>query len=177
MTSTTEQALFRSGHEAMRFAYAYNAQQYPMTIMGRMMRGMIIGSGRGLHGLDGAAVAGSVKRVIESLPGPYRYALVCRYVITDREFEAVFPELLRPATASLGTGIHSTRMVLKMICRYYGRPAVKLAEMCDEFGIEASAMTRRWQRVRDRLRSIESAAATAADDALVEAGLVGRDNG
>lgn len=173
--TSTEQALFRSGHEALRFAYAYNAQQYPMTIMAKMMRGKILGTGRGLHGLDGAAVAGSVKRVVEALPKHYRYVLVCRYCLTEREFEDSFAQLLPPAMASLGTGGHSTRMVLKLICRHFGRPEkVKLAEMADEFGMDASTVTRRWQCVKRRLSELESLAASAADDALVQAGLVAR---
>lgn len=165
--------VFSSGHEALRFAYAYNAQQYPMTIMGRMMRGSILGSGRGLHGLDGAAIAGSVKRVVESLPPNYRRAIECRYAITDQEFERAFPHLLQPALASLGTGVHSTRLVLKLICRHFGRPqAVKLASLADEHSMDAATVTRRWQRVHARLREMESGAACAADDALVKAGLV-----
>lgn len=165
--------IFSSGHEALRFAYAYNAQQYPMTIMGRMMRGSIMGSGRGLHGLDGAAIAGSVKRVVEALPSRYRYALECRYALTDREFERAFTHLLQPALTSLGTGVHSTRLVMQLICRHFGRPqVVKLATLADEYSMDATTITRRWQRVHARLREIESAAACAADDALVTAGLV-----
>lgn len=166
-------AIFESGHEAMRFAYAYNAQQYPLTIMARMMRGGVIGSGRGLHGLDGAAIAGSVKRVVESLPHDHRYVLVSRYAMTDREYEEAFPKLLQAATASVGAGVHSTRMILLLICRYFGRPEpVKLATLADRFEVDASTMTRRWQCVRNRLQEIESQASAAADGALVDAGLV-----
>lgn len=167
-----DEAPFRSGHEALRFAYAYNTQQYPMTLMGKMMRGLGLGSGRGLHGLDGAAVAGSVKRVVEALPHDYRYVLVCRYVVTDREFEEALPRLLRTAVAALPTGAHPTRLVLKLICRYFGRP-VKLADLCNEFGMDAATMTRRWQRVRGRLREVESSASVAADEALVQSGAIG----
>lgn len=165
-------AIFRSGHEAMRFAYNYNAQQYPMTIMGKMMRGGPVGSGRGLHGLDGAAIAGSVKRVIEALPHDLRQSMVARHTADSREYSVAVSALIRPAMASLGTGVHHTRMVFALICRYYGRPAVKLADLCDEYAMDAATMTRRWQRVRERMRAIESAAETAADGALVEAGLV-----
>ncbi|THF55933.1 hypothetical protein [Pseudothauera rhizosphaerae] len=172
MTATTEAAIFRSGHEALRFAYAYNAQQYPMTIMGRMMRGRPVGSGRGLHGLDGAAEAGNVKRVVQSLPHDYRHALICRYTLSDREFAESANALLKPVIASFGTGTHYTRMALKLICRYFGRADYNLATLCDEFRMDAATMTRRWQRCRDRLKAVESAAENAADDALVEAGLV-----
>jgi len=61
-----EAPLFRSGHEALRFAYAYNPQQYPMTLMARMMRGPGIGSGRGLHGIEGG-LAPSLESVHNSV--------------------------------------------------------------------------------------------------------------
>lgn len=166
-------AIFGSGHEAMRYAYSYNAEQYPVSLIARMMKAGAIGSGRGLYGLDGAAIAGSVKRVVESLPHEYRYSLVCRYARSTREYEEAFPKLLRHATASVGTGVHSTRMILMLICRYFGRPdEIKLSALADEFGVDASTMTRRWQSVRNCLREIESRAAVVADNALVDAGLV-----
>ena len=52
-----------------------------------------------------------------------------------------------------------------------GRP-VKLASLCDTYSMDAATMTRRWQRVRERMRALESQAMQAADDALVVAGLV-----
>ena len=168
---TQDEPIFRSGHEAIRYAYNYNAQQYPITLMGRMMRGVGIGSGRGLYGLDGAAIAGSVKRVIEALPHDYRYAVVCRYAATEDEFLRAVHELLGAASAAIGTGITPTRVTLSLIGRYYGRP-IKLASLCDEYGMDAATMTRRWQRVRERMRALESQGMQAADDAPVVAGLV-----
>lgn len=164
--------LFRSGHEALRFAYAYNAQQYPMTIMGRMMRGSSLGSGRGLHGLDGAAEAGNVKRVVGGLPSSQVLALTARYTLDEAEFRRATGGLVGVAVNSLPTGIHSARLVLSLVVRYYRRKDVRLAELCDAHGMDAATMTRRWQRVRETLRAIESAADTAADGALVAAGLV-----
>lgn len=167
-----EDAIFCSGHEALRYAYNYSAQQYPMTIMGRMMRGKTMGSGRGLYGLDGAAIAGSVKRVIESLPARFTDVIICRHSQDTQERDKAIGRLLPVAVASLGTGVHSTRMVLKLIVRYFELHPVKLADMCEEFGIEAWTMTRRWQCVRRRLDEIERQANVSADDALIVAGLV-----
>lgn len=170
-TMTKDTPIFRSGHEAIRYAYNYNSQQYPITLMGRMMRGMGIGSGRGLYGLDGAAIAGSVKRVVEALPHDHHYAIVCRYAATEDQFLTAVHELLGAASASIGTGVTPTRVILSLIGRYYGRP-VKLAALCDTYSMDAATMTRRWQRVRERMRALESQAMQAADDALVVAGLV-----
>ncbi len=171
--STDDAPLFRSGHEALRFAYAYNPEQYPMTLMARMMHGVGIGSGRGLYGTYGAAVAGSIKRIVATLPEARRDALICRYARTESDYIPAMQSLLRPAVAALGTGIHPTRLVLKLICRYYNRPAkIKLSVLCDEFALPAATMTRRWQRVRDQLRALESEAMSMVDDRFVSAGLV-----
>lgn len=170
----SDDPIFRSGHEAIRFAYCFCPEQYPMTVMGKLMQRIGIGSGRGLHGLDGAATAGSVKRIIETLPSAYRNAIVARYAQTEEDFSTAILALVQPAVASLPTGAHKTRMILQLIGRNFGRD-VKLADLCDTYGMDAATMTRRWQRVRECLRAIESEAATAADDALVDAGIVGRE--
>jgi hypothetical protein len=163
--------IFRSGHEALRYAYAYNAQQYPMTIMGRMMRGRLIGSGRGLYGLDGAAIAGSVKRVVESLPGPYRSALECRYSITADERARAALRLVRPVLPALGTGIYHTRFVGALVARHFGEK-IRLEDLSAQYEMSGSTVARRWADAKRRLVEIESKASTLADDALADAGLV-----
>jgi len=178
MNSTTGLAkdfpLFRSGHEALRFAYSYNPEQYPMTLMARLMQGGSLGSGRGLFGLEGAAVAGSVKRAVESLPPGRREALICRYAVDEQDFATALQALATPVLAAFGSGLYSTRLVLKLICRYYKRPGgIRLAALCDEFSLSAATMTRRWQRVRDRLHLFESEAMREVENRFNETGLSG----
>lgn len=174
----TEEAIFRSGHEALRFAFAYSTQQYPVTIMARLMKGAGLGSGRGLFGLDGAAVAGTVKRHVEGMPAPASDVLGARYSVEVGQQLEHAARLVPAVMPALGTGVHHTRMVLALILRHFGVPGwdgqpVKLAALCDQFAMDAATMTRRWQRVRRRLTELESSAQVEADTVLVAAGLVG----
>lgn len=172
-----EEPLFRSAHEALRFAYAYSSQQYPVTIMGRLMGGGGMGSGRGLFGLDGAGEAGNVKRIVGTLPGAFRHAIAARYTINAHEVVAAACELVPFVIPALGTGVHHRRMVQDLICRFFGAPGadggeVKLAALADRFDVDASTVTRKWQRVRSFLYGAERGASMAAEDAMIEAGLV-----
>ena len=58
-------ALFKSTHDALRFAYNFNGDNTVSAHWG----GMPKPTGRGLGGLDGAGEAGNIKRVVESLGG------------------------------------------------------------------------------------------------------------
>lgn len=170
-------ALFRSGNEACRFAYAYSGQQYPMTIMAKMMKGRGLGSGRGLVGLEGAAVAGSVKRHVEALNGPLPSVLAAWYELDKNLAEQHASRLAEYVIAGLGTGAHNRRMVMALICRYFripdqnGKP-VQLANIASRFDLSQDTITRRWSATRSRLREAHNRADSEIDGALVCAGLV-----
>lgn len=168
--------LFRSGHEACRFAFSYSHQQYPMTIMSRLMKGEGIGSGRGLVGLEGAAVAGTVKRHVESLGLPHSSVIAARYEICQRSAIGHVVLLAGMVLGALGTGVHNRRMVQELVMYYFRIPGqdgnpVKLAAIADRYGVHASTVTRAWKPIKERLRAWESTAETAADARMVEAGL------
>jgi hypothetical protein len=177
MTRYDATPLFRSGHEACRFAYAYSGQQYPMTIMAKMMKGKLMGSGRGLVGLEGAAVAGTVKRHVEALRHPLPAIIAARYEMTQAKAVAHASTLAEYVIPALGTGAHNRRMVLLLICRYFripdenGKPTM-LSNIASRFDLSQDTITRRWVAVRKRLREAESRADSEIDGALVCAGLV-----
>lgn len=169
--------LFRSGHEACRFAYAYSSQQYAMTAMAKMMKGPACGSGRGLIGLEGAAVAGTVKRHVESLPHPSPAIIAARYEI-DR-LKAIFHTsiLVDFVMPALGTGAHHRHMIRALVCRYFKIPdsdgePVRLSALADKFGVSADTITRRWKATRDRLRAADSRAGREIDERMQAAGLI-----
>lgn len=170
-------SLFRSGHEACRFAYAYSGQQYPMTVMAKMMRGGLLGSGRGLVGLEGAAVAGTVKRHVDALRHPSPAILAARYE-TDRNRAATSAvRLVEFVVPVLGKGGHQRHLVRALIYRYFRIPdangsAILLARLASDFDLSADTLTRRWVAIRNRLREAEARAEGEIDGALVEAGLV-----
>lgn len=74
----SEEALFKSAADALRFAFNYSHQQYDRPLMNRMMGGEG-GSGKGLSGLDGAAQAGMIRRELSTLSNLQRAALLARH--------------------------------------------------------------------------------------------------
>ncbi|MFV5212708.1 hypothetical protein ACLIIZ_03135 [Azonexus caeni] len=169
--------LFRSGHDACRFAYAYSSQQYAMTALAKMMKGGPCGSGRGLVGLDGAAIAGTVKRYVESMSFPAPLAIACRHELNREKLLQYAMLLVQFVMPALGTGGHNRRMVHALVCLYFGiRDAnghkIKLADLCDKYDMSADTMTRRKSAAFKRLREIESAAQVAIDERLKDGGLV-----
>lgn len=170
--------LFRSGHDACRFAYAYSSQQYAMTAMAKLMKGSGTGSGKGLFGLDGAAVAGTIKRHVESMDDLHHAAILARHELVRNYAMAGASALVQFVVPALGTGGHHRHMVVALICRYFripdenGRP-YQLSNLCDQFDMSADTMTRRWRNAKARLREIESRAQAVIDGALQEAGIVG----
>jgi len=170
--------LFKSGHEACRFAFAFSSQQYPVTVMAKLLKGSGMGSGRGLVGLDGAAIAGTVKRHIECLSAQAQMVIGARYEINDVSARMYAFALVNSVIPALGTGGHHRHMVRDLICRYFhirsadGRQ-IQLSALCDQYGLSADTMTRRWRSVKGCLREQESRAQAQADDVMTNAGLVG----
>ena len=172
------QPLFDSGFDACRFAYAYSSQQYAMTAMAKIMRGGSVGSGKGLVGLDGAAVAGTVKRHVEALDDQSHAAIMARHELVRNHAVAAAGALVQFVIPALGTGAHHRHMVRALVCRYFRIPddggrQYQLSNLCDQFGMSADTMSRRKAAAFRRLREIESRAQGLIDDALKESGVVG----
>jgi hypothetical protein len=170
-TSRVEaEPLFDSTYAALAFAFRYSTQQYQPTPMARMMRGSI-GSGKGLHGLDGAAQAGIIRAEVEQIREFERCAIIARFAVDDREGLSAKIRLIQPATASLGTGVHSRRLVDALVQRYYGK-RVHLKDLSEMVGIHPNTMTDRWRCIRRVLTEIEHRAMDMAELRLQQAELV-----
>lgn len=170
-------AIFRSGYEACRFAYAFSGQQYPLSVMAKIMQCVGIGSGRGLNGLDGAAIAGTVKRHVEAMPMPNPLLIASRCELNPekaRQYVGILvPEIMR----SMGGGIHHRHLVRDLSFMYFriegfNGEKVKQAQLPDKYGIPSDAVTSVKRKVFARLRELESAAQSRIDDVMVDAGLV-----
>lgn len=177
MTETKSEALFESGYDACRFAYCYSGQQYAMTALAKMMKGGPCGTGKGLVGLDGAAVAGTVKRHVEGMPFPMPVAIACRHEINREKARQYAMLLVQFVIPALGTGAHHRRLVHALVCLYFGiRDAngkkIKISDLCDKYDLSADTMTRRKAAAFKRLREIESASQCVIDEALKAAGIV-----
>lgn len=163
--------LFDSAYAALAFAYRYSTQQYQPTPMARFMRGSI-GSGKGLHGLDGAAQAGIIRAIVEALPGPERNAIVGRFAIDRIESLSAKMALVPVASACLGTGVHNRRMVDGLVQKYFGKK-IHLGDLAEMTGVHRDTMTSRWAIIRKCLRTIEERARDRLDADMTGRGLIG----
>lgn len=77
--------LFDSADHALIFALRFATQQYAESPMSKSLKthGAAPSSGKGLVGLEGAGVAGSIKRRLEQLSDPERAILTARF--TERK--------------------------------------------------------------------------------------------
>ena len=165
-----EEPLFDSAWSALAFAFRYSTQQYQPTPMARLMRGNI-GGGKGLVGLDGAAQAGLIRGLVERLPEFERAAITARFSWKSAEGYGAKLLLIGPATASLGTGVHSRRMVDHLVQKFYGE-RVYLKELAELVGMHANTMTDRWRCIRKALTELEHRAIDRAEAEFQVAGLV-----
>lgn len=79
MTDTlTENVLFQSAADALRFAFNFSHQQYDRPLMNRLASGTS-GDGKGLSGMDGAGQAGMIRRELRELSNLYQAVLIARY--------------------------------------------------------------------------------------------------
>lgn len=174
MTTTAaaiqDDPLFDSAYSALAFAFRFSTQQYQPTPMARLMRGSL-GSGKGLAGLDGAAQAGLIRGMVEKLQEFERAAIIARFSWKSAEGYGAKIVLMGPALASLGTGVHSRRMVDHLVQKFYGE-RVYLKELAELVGMHANTMTDRWRCIRKALTELEHRAIDRAEAEFQVAGLV-----
>jgi hypothetical protein len=79
MHSMSQEQLFDSPAAALAFAFNFSSQQYPVSPMGRLLKGANIGGGKGLGGLDGSAQAAYILAAVERMPPMARACIAARY--------------------------------------------------------------------------------------------------
>ncbi|MFC7515083.1 hypothetical protein ACFQUU_08715 [Herbaspirillum sp. GCM10030257] len=72
-------ALFKSHNEALTFAFRFSDEQYAISPTAKMMKTGIVGSGRGLVSLDGAAQVGLILSNVRRLTPIQQACIVGRY--------------------------------------------------------------------------------------------------
>lgn len=75
----TDDVLFKSHNEALTFAFRFSDEQYAISPTAKMMKSGVVGSGRGLVSLDGAAQAGLILSNVRRLTPIQQACIVCRY--------------------------------------------------------------------------------------------------
>lgn len=165
-----DEPLFDSTWAALAFAFRYSTQQYQPTPMARLMRGSL-GSGKGLHGLDGAAQAGLIKAEVDQLRLFERSAVISRFALCQKERSLAMLALVPPATAALGTGVHNRRMVDNLVQKYFGQRCF-LKDLAADHGVHADTMTQRWACIKRMLRELENRGIDQMETRLQAMGLV-----
>lgn len=165
-----EDPLFDSTWAALAFAFRYSTQQYQPTPMARLMRGSI-GSGKGLHGLDGAAQAGIIRAQVQELREFERCAVIARFALADLEKIEAMMILVPPAAAALGTGVHNRRMVDNLVQRYFGQRC-NLKDLASTHDVHPDTMTQRWACIKRLLTELERRGIDQVEIRLQAAGLV-----
>lgn len=73
-----EETLFNSAHSALIFAFNFDCQVYPRSMMSKMAGDSLGGSGKGLGGLDGAGQAGIIRAKVREVGYLGEAALIAR---------------------------------------------------------------------------------------------------
>lgn len=165
-----EEPLFRSAHDALKFAFMFSGQQYPVTAMAKLMRG-IVGSGKGLVGLDGALQAGLICLMIKELNPQQADCLTARYALKeDRRFmEAVNRLAALPSIAPAGLSNRIERQAL--VARYFGQK-VSVVEIAEKISVHRNTVTQHQRAIRDKLRAEEDRAYGEITDLMAERGVI-----
>lgn len=165
-----EEPLFRSAHDALKFAFLFSSQQYPVTAMAKLMKG-IVGSGKGLVGLDGAAQAGFICGMLTELQAQHRAVLTAKYARReDKRFIAAVNLLsMDPTIAPSGLSNRIERQAL--VGRHFGEK-VSIIEVAELTGQHRNTVNKHHFVIRDRLRALEEAAYGAITDVFACRGVI-----
>lgn len=167
----TEEPLFRSASDALRFAYLFSGEQYPLTIMAKMMRG-ICGSGKGLVGIDGAAQAGLILRMVKDLSSQHQAALGARYLErSDRRWADSVLALTQDSLTAV-SGVLSHRYVRQAIVMRFFGAKVNFGEVAEKCGVHRNTVSNHNRLIGKHLRELEDAAYWRATDLMRERGVI-----
>jgi hypothetical protein len=174
------EALFRSAHQALLFAYTYAATQHgtagaaerQIALSAKDRYGRVPGSGRGLRGLDGAAQAGMIRSLVErNTPPAFRLAVRARFSVLDVKArrDAVIPLALR-ARHSLPPHVPAWAVV-ELVAGSLGMK-VNLAHIADRCEVDVRTV-RNWRLAsRKFVASIEAPGMAQVEVLLEDAGIV-----
>lgn len=191
MNTVISEPLFTSTHAALTFCLNFVEQQYDRPLMNRLAS-PVVGSGRGLAGVDGAAQAGMIRSELRRLPRLEECALIARcappYLPCScghaccsgqkphREWTDAVGELAR----DLKRGVFESREVSIMLRRAYvlrhftpkkHREAIEV--VAERLGIVRNTFSAHYGKVKTYLTKLEDRAYDALDERLRRGGVVG----
>lgn len=187
MSCDADRPPFRSTHDALLFAYNFASMSYARPVMGD---GMPKPEGRGLGGLDGAGMAGTIKNLVENaLDRMEAVALFLRYApvfvpgdegrrTVSQAWEKKFYWMLWAVMKHV-LKHQDTKYVGALLMRLYVPNSITNREVGEKFGLHESTVSRHTVQVLGYVRStrfrkgLEQKACEKADAVLTAAGVVG----
>lgn len=175
---TTEEALFKSTHDALKFAFFYMGQQSPKTPLMSMTVDKDrppIGSGKGLIGVDAAAQAGMILAEVCRLPDDQHNVIVAKYYTVKDECRCcgnpAAREEWKTAIDALShcielEGVHRAvrlMMVERAICG--GRLDVETVSR--KYSLSKSTTYRQLSIIKNKYRKIEKIALINLDNSFM----------
>lgn len=187
-------AIFKSTYEALTFAFNYNGTNIKPVLIGPPPKV----TGRGLGGLDGAAEAGNVKRIIHGLGAFFENFIIARFApktvpcacrrrccrgwYTNPEWWEAVIELSKDVQDACFDRKCEVKYQQELVARYFLKEVERrtLKEISDDFRISESTVKRHWSFLVRFLGSKDKRhpgreffVMKAADEALTAEGVVG----
>jgi hypothetical protein len=149
---------FKSARAALAFALQFDGRQFATSSLGRLAQAGAIGSGAGLHGVDGAAMAGMLRRRLEALQKPNEAALVALNTPSNSAAwlfsVAQVTEFMR---ANLAGRPVRDEVLVAAIRKYFGARLVD-RQIADALNLSRETVARQSLLIRPDLKRIEAAA-------------------
>lgn len=176
--------LFDTARDALLFSFRYCNQQYAKAP--ELVKGRVIGSGKGLRGLDGAGQAGFISQEVRALGQLHHHVLVARF--TDRftqcsmcgsaahtgEWLGVCRWLTEEMRKELAPEAHIRLMDL-LVQRHFSYQKRTLADISTQFGDGESKVKHYNAKLVPALKKIESVAQAKIEERLTALGIVESD--
>ncbi|WP_171939043.1 DNA-binding protein [Herbaspirillum rubrisubalbicans] len=168
--------LFRNEHEALKFAFNFQSQQYPLSPMSKLGSLEALGQGKGLVSTDGAAQAGMIRKKLDRLGEAHKHCLVARFspkydVCPCCQGDRALPEwresivYLREWSAFQVSGISFGHVREAIIMNFFDK-RVSVIDAADRVHMNQRTARRHTKNIQDKLKVLELEALGAIRAAL-----------
>lgn len=152
-SAVQQEYLFEGLHQALTFAYRYSGQQYSPSVLAQFMA-RSGGSGKCLHGLDGAAQAGLIRAIITHNLDIYEQnMIVAKFASNEKERIESQCFFVSVAIANMGTGLHRRRAADALVQKWFGLK-IGVNDVAEEAGLHRSTISPAWRAVKGVMQSI-----------------------
>jgi hypothetical protein len=168
----SDKPIFRDARSAVLFALNYRNEQFAMSTLARMAQDGAIGSGAGLFGLDGSAMAGMLRARLERLQGHQSAALIARCADVDSApWRAAVSEVIGPILTT-DTGRAIDFEVLNSAVRKHFGERQTVQRIAYRAGLHRVTANRQLIAIRPDLERLEAQAWAEWDSSLRAACLI-----